>query len=506
MTQQKQLLPSRRWTVLLTTEQQKTYANAIRQGYFATYDGYRWRHTFYGAFIWKYPGRIKPLNIFRDILGHPPTWKDITDDNLRDFKEALDAAYSPNSVRTICAEVNSVIRDNAESKDIPSMSYARILRAKKLVSQAVFLTDGEIQRLHLYQPRTAKRRHIKRIFMLECLCGARLSDCVRLTPDNISADGRTLTYVSQKTSHEVTVPVHPWLRQYLVPSSPAEPHAVAVSSYNEGIRFFCRALGIDTPVKIFQAGRERTGPKWQFVSSHTGRRSFATNLSLKNVPLEQIAIMMGHFTGNAPDITMTQHYIVTRLKLSAAAYQAFRIPGTERIAAEQLAANTPSPHYDDPAVAAAFSAIPADDAPSVIPERPQPRDDSDEYNTDNHNHKPFSPTASRTSGITMTKDINDAHLSAELMLDTKYSERAWHILGEAEKGGITTYAALYAALIGAQADYADELYALTGRACDSREHTELCIIDDKAHRAEDIGTPLSQWAAHYMDSQVGAGK
>lgn len=34
-------IPTRRWTVLLSSEQQKTYANAIRQGYFSTYDGYR---------------------------------------------------------------------------------------------------------------------------------------------------------------------------------------------------------------------------------------------------------------------------------------------------------------------------------------------------------------------------------------------------------------------------------------------------------------------------------
>ena len=364
-------IPTRRWTVLLSSEQQKTYANAIRQGYFATYDGYRWRHTFYGAYIWKYPGRIKVLNIFRDILGRAPMWSDITDDNLRDLKAELDEAYAPNSVKTICAEINSIISANADSKDIPSMSYAKVLKAKKTVTQAVFLTDGEIYRLHSYLPRTAKRRHIKRIFMLECLCGARLSDCLRLSPDNISPDGRTITYVAQKTRREVTVPVHPWLRQYLTPSSPTEPASVAVSSYNEGVRFFCKACGIDTKVKIFQAGREQTGPKWQFVSTHTGRRSFATNLSLKNVPLEQIALMMGHFTGNAPDIAMTQRYIVTRLQLSPAAFQAFRLPGSEQLEAEQLALHSPSPSYDDPAIAQVFDNLP-DDTDAVIPERPQP--------------------------------------------------------------------------------------------------------------------------------------
>ena len=65
-------LKTRRWQEMLTPEQQEKYANAIRQGYFATYDGYPWRHTFYGAWIWKHPGRVKVVNIFKGIVGRPP--------------------------------------------------------------------------------------------------------------------------------------------------------------------------------------------------------------------------------------------------------------------------------------------------------------------------------------------------------------------------------------------------------------------------------------------------
>ena len=502
MKQQTQLLPSRRWTVLLTSEQQKTYASAIRQGYFAAYDGYRWRHTFYGAFIWKHPGRIRPLNIFREIIGRPPMWSDITDDNLRDFKAALDAAYAPNSVRTICAEVNAIIRDYAQSRNIPSMSYARILKAKKLMSQAVYLTEGEIVRIHQYAPRTAKRRYIKRLFMLECLCGARLSDCMRLSTDNLSTDGRTVTYVAQKTNREVTVPVHPWLRQYLVPSSPTEPRSVAVSSYNEGIRFFCRACGINTKVKVFQAGHEQNGPKWQFVSSHTGRRSFATNLSLKNVPLEQIALMMGHFTGNAPDIAMTQHYIVTRLKLSPAAFQAFTLPGAERLAAEQLAADTPSPLYDDPALDAAFCSLPPDGTPAVIPERPQLA----AYSTDRPekayfiNNNTFSPTAARTSGNMMTNTANNAPQTVA-DLDYKYHVQADTIVTKASHGGFASYTDLFAAVTEAQADYAEQFDTITDCTCEHGDHDDLFLILTSAQKSQAAGTPVAQWAEQFIQNE-----
>ena len=327
-------LRTRRWEELLTPEQKEKYSNAIRKGYFATYDGYAWRHTFYGAFIWKHPGRVKVVNIFKSIIGHAPQWEDLTDDNLHDFREQIIDSYAPNSARTIFAEVNAVIRENS-SKPVPSLKFGEVLHAKKVPTQAVFLTDDEIARINAYHPRSLAMRHAKRMFMLECLCGARLSDCIRLSSDNLSLDGRTITYVSVKTRSEVTVPVHPWLRQYLERTSPREPETLSVMSYNNNIRDMCRACGIDSMAKVFHAGRDRRGRKYEFVSTHTGRRSFATNLALKGVAIEQIAMMMGHMSGNVPNIAMTQRYIMGRLSLSPEAFAAFRLPDAEKIEQEQ---------------------------------------------------------------------------------------------------------------------------------------------------------------------------
>lgn len=336
-----QTLTSRKWRDLLTSEQQHKYSSAIRQGYFATYDGYAWRHTFYGAWIWKHPGRIPAVNIFRDIIGHAPNWDDLTDDNLRDFREAIVGHYAPNSAKTVLAEVGAILRENKPSKTIPSEGYGDTLRVKRAPVQSVALTDEEIARIHNYSPRSRVARHVKRIFMLECLCGARVSDCIKLSTDNLAPDGRTLTYVATKTRTEVTVPVHPWLPLYLERTSPTEPESVSQVSYINTIQFICKVCGIDTPCKIFKAGKQHIGPKWKFVTTHTGRRSFATNLSFKGISLEQIAICMGHFSGNVPNITMTQRYIVGRIPLDASTFKAFEIPGAQQAAVEHIAYNGP---------------------------------------------------------------------------------------------------------------------------------------------------------------------
>lgn len=307
------------WEELLSEPQQEKYANAIRQGYFDTYHGNEWRHTFYGAWIWKHPNRIKPVSRFRDLVGHLPQWEDATADNLRDFRMELEDSYAPNSVKTICAELSALLREYGKDKEIPIdfLGLSRIMKSKKVPTVSTYLTMPEIERINSYHPKTAYRRMVKRIFMIECLTGARFCDCLRFSPSNIiEKDGVPyLRYIAQKTNTEVMVPVHRMLSQYLVKSSPLEPREPDLATFNKTLRQICQWCGINTWVKVFHAGKELAGRKYHFVSTHTGRRSFATNLAAKGVTLEQIALMMGHMNGNVPNIEMTKRYVCEKLEI-----------------------------------------------------------------------------------------------------------------------------------------------------------------------------------------------
>ena len=321
---------TRDWDRLLTYTQQKKYKNAIRQGYFSDYKGLSWRHdTFFGAFIWKHPNRVKIISRFKELIGHNPTWDDMTDDNLRDLYEELQNNYSPNSVRTICSEIKAVIRENDETREIPSPSFGKILRAKQVPAQAVYLTEQEIKRIVDYNPRGRNRRYVRRMFLIECLAGARMSDCENISEENIIIDdskdsGKFLTYVSKKSKVEVKVPIHKWLRPFLVCGTADEPiGGIYINTFNRILRSICKDCGINEQVKIFTAGRTEVGKKWQFVSSHTGRRSFATNLSKRGVPIEQIANLMGHMNGNLPNTQMTQRYIVGKVEIDSNVMKVF---------------------------------------------------------------------------------------------------------------------------------------------------------------------------------------
>ena len=171
------------------------------------------------------------------------------------------------------------------------------------------------------------KRYVQRMFLMECLCGARYSDCQRITPENIDDTGHFLVYVAQKTKTEVRVPLHKKLRPFLVCGTGVEPLPGEISemTFNRTLRDICHECGIDTNTKVFKAGKEETGKKYLFISSHTGRRSFATNLSKKGVPLEQIAVMMGHLSNGKPNIQMTQRYIVGKTEIDSNTLKLFGV-------------------------------------------------------------------------------------------------------------------------------------------------------------------------------------
>lgn len=300
----------------LTIEQRKKYSPAIRKGFI---DPDRpVRHNFCSTWVRKYPKRTTTLVRLKDILGHNPEWEDMTDDTLSDLKEEMLEDMAPNSVRTICAELKALLNANKNTKPIKSETFNVILRSKKVPTQNVYLTPIELKHFHNYKPKSRREAYVKEIFMRECLTGARVVDCRRFTTANIhTEDGvEYLTYVPVKHPVEVTVPVHKWLRQYLHDDWEDCYRNIREDKLCQPIRDICEAIGMTQEVTAYKKGQSETGPKFSFVATHTGRRTFATILSLRGCPLEQIAIMMGHVSGNVPNISMTANYICDRKKIS----------------------------------------------------------------------------------------------------------------------------------------------------------------------------------------------
>ena len=272
---------------------------ASKRGYFDAdnEDINEWRDTFIGRFLSRWPGQCVTLDVFKAVLGHKPTWADITDRNLRDLRDALLVGRCPSSVKTMCAQLKSVLNANAfnvhlDKDPMELCDTSNALSVKRNPSQAVYLTQQELERLDKVHTISPVERYVKRIFMIEALTGARHIDAERISPQHINNENGTLVYRAEKTGKPVTVPAHKMLPKYLDDTGCTKVNRL--TTFNDTLRSLCFRAGIRENITLARRGEEQQGPKWSFVSSHTGRRTFATLLYLHGVNVDTIAQLMGH--------------------------------------------------------------------------------------------------------------------------------------------------------------------------------------------------------------------
>lgn len=268
----------------------------IKKGYFDNYSTL-WRTTkFDGVWLWKHPTRVRAYEFFTELCGHTPAWEDITDTRLRLFVEVLLENVCRNSAKTICAELKAIINSYCTDYNIPSRQYAKILTLPSDASEAIYLTRNELAKIRGYRPLSEQESTIVALFMIEALTGARHCDCERMTMLNVDTETNTIHYTMKKTRKSVMCPFHSWLVDYLpkdIDELNARP-SVCVMTFNRTIRRICRKVGITKSITLYRRGKEVTAPKFAFVSSHTARRSFATNLYLWGAEIGLVSELMGH--------------------------------------------------------------------------------------------------------------------------------------------------------------------------------------------------------------------
>ena len=274
-----------------------------------------WKNSFIGSFLrknYKYYGIILQIE---KIIGKRPAWADFTRSNIREIVEYYLSECAQSSARTYLALIKSALNDCENKEGIPCREYAAELSVKNIPSVAVYLTMEEIEKLEHYKPESESERTILAQFLCSCFTGARHSDILQMTEENIH--GKYISYISQKTKKKATIEMKKGLPKLL---EQARRNKYADSTFNSTIREICRKAGINDKVRVFHAGRYESGRKYEFVTSHTGRRSFASNLAALGVPLRDISARMGHSS-----VTITERYILApENKLSTTAMQYFK--------------------------------------------------------------------------------------------------------------------------------------------------------------------------------------
>lgn len=269
------------------------------------------------AFTDKYPKYGKLIDDYEQANNlSNADWDDITKLGLSNFVDFLQENNAQSSARTYCAMLKSVLNTYCDEVNLPK-DFMKILSVKGCISESIWLNDSEIERIIQYDPKTPTERLVRNQFVLEATTGARHSDIIHLTKDNI-VDGNVI-YVSQKTKIRAVIPLSPVVARFL-DDIEFMNKTVCSNTFNSCIKTICKNCGINRHVKLYRYGMYVEGEKWEFCSSHVGRKSFACNLYNRGVDILSISKMMGH-----SDISITcSHYIICPPRISDKALEYFK--------------------------------------------------------------------------------------------------------------------------------------------------------------------------------------
>lgn len=170
-------------------------------------------------------------------------------------------------------------------------------------TNAVFLSMNEITRIYYYKfvnqdKRMAKER-IRDLFVLGCLTALRYSDYSTLTADNLQ--DRYIVKRTKKTNVDVKVPAHDYVLEIFAKYHGCIPCKLCIQYFNKYLKVIMREIGLTDKITYsFTKGGQLqtvTKEKWQLISSHTARRSAATNMYLTGrMKTLEIMRLTGHRT------------------------------------------------------------------------------------------------------------------------------------------------------------------------------------------------------------------
>ena len=254
--------------------------------------------------------RVKGYNTFKNIFENYEKHKrkkfnflDINKAFVEDFKNWLTNIkhYSRNHAGKQLANLRAVCID-AMTMDIPTHEYAKNIKGFKerkenrFIQTLSFKELEQIRNADITQPELVNARNW---LLIGCEIGQRVSDLMNITKENIRYERGNiyLDITQQKTGKDVTVGI---IAPHVIDIIENDfPHKISTQKLNVYIKRVCKIAGIDTIVKGSKLNpktkRKEVGmyPKYELITSHCFRRSFATNY-YKKMPTAILINITGH--------------------------------------------------------------------------------------------------------------------------------------------------------------------------------------------------------------------
>lgn len=180
-------------------------------------------------------------------------------------------------------------------------------------TDSIYLNNDEIQKIYdlqiteeLLRSNDYKNRNLKTTikslneerdrFLIGCFTALRHSDYSRL--DSLHFKDDIIRIWTVKKDKKVFIPMHYKLKELLIKRNNILPTPISDQKHNKQLKAIGKLAGINEEVILTKTrgGKrdEAVKPKYEFITSHTARRSGATNMYLAGVDLKFIQDILGH--------------------------------------------------------------------------------------------------------------------------------------------------------------------------------------------------------------------
>jgi integrase len=252
-----------------------------------------------------YHAVTKHLRDFQQITKYPITFEHVNLDFFYKYTSYLkdDLHLATN---TIAKDISIIMVFMGEAVDLRYTTNNEFRHKKfsysEVETDAIYITEKELEVLYNFDFSSNKKlENVRDLFVFGAWVGLRFSDFSNLMPENlVEIDGEYfIKIVTQKTKELVIIPCHPIVLNIFEKynhNPNRHPNTTSNQKFNDYIKDVFKVAGFK------EKGPLSSDPDlelWQCVSSHTARRSFATNYYLQGFPVIVLMKIIGHKTEKA---------------------------------------------------------------------------------------------------------------------------------------------------------------------------------------------------------------
>ena len=217
-------------------------------------------------------------------------------------------SYTANTVGKYVMVMKTFLNYATENGYNTNMFFrTKQFKAQNTPGFSIYLNEDEINEIYsLDLKMTPHLERVRDLFIVGCWTGLRFSDFTTIKPENIKGDYFEIK--TFKTGEKVIIPIYPMVRSIMSRYDGKYPNSLPPAISNQKMNDYLKEIAkkVDSLKKSVEVEQIKGGfktitkqEKWELVTTHTARRSFATNVYKSGFPAISLMKITGHRTEKA---------------------------------------------------------------------------------------------------------------------------------------------------------------------------------------------------------------